>query len=169
MLKKTLLILIIFNLNSILSANDPSIKMEPVINLEIAKIMADACEKDQKQNGYRPVNIAIVDKGGDLVLFRRQSNAFLLSIDIAIKKAVSSAGIPYPTRTIEEIVYGKKDGTPGRVPGLVHSKNIVAFPGGLPIKTKGGLLLGAIGVSGATGDQDEQCAAAAITSIKKYL
>ena len=49
MLKKILPILIIFNLNSILSANDPSIKMEPVINLEIAKIMADACEKDQKK------------------------------------------------------------------------------------------------------------------------
>ena len=45
-----------------------------------------------------------------------------------------------PTRTIQDIVYGK-DGKPGRVPGLAHSKNIVAFPGGLPIKTKNGILL----------------------------
>ena len=168
MLKKILIIVMLFSLNFNLSAIDPTIKMEPVINLDIAKIMADACEKDQKSNGYRPVNIAIVDKGGELVLFRRQNNAFLLSIDIAIKKAISSAGIPYPTRTIAEIVYGK-DGKPGRVPGLVHSKNIVAFAGGLPIKTKNNKLLGGIGISGATGDEDEQCAKAAINAIQDYL
>jgi len=168
MLKKILLILIILNLYSILSANDPSIKMQPVINLEIAKIMADACESHQKKTGYRPVNIAIVDAGGDLVLFRRQNNAFLLSIDIAMAKANSSAGIPMPTRAIQDIVYGK-DGKPGRVPGLAHSKNIVAFPGGMPIKTKNGILLGAIGVSGATGDEDEQCANAALLVIDEYL
>ena len=142
--------------------------MHPIISLDIAKIMANACENHQKNNGYRPVNIAIVDRGGDLVLFRRQNNSFLLSIDIAISKANSSAGIPYSTRKIQEIVYGK-DGKKGRVPGLAHSKSIVAFPGGLPIKTKSGFLLGAIGVSGATGDQDEQCAEAAISAISDHL
>ena len=151
-------------------AADPTLKLKPVINLSLAKKMADACEVDQQNNGYNPVNIAIVDSGGDLVLFRRQNNAFLLSIDIAQKKAKSSAGIPYPTRKIEEIVYGKKDGMPGRAPGLAHSKDIVAFAGGLPIKTKDdGILIGAIGVSGATADQDEACAAAAIKAVEKFL
>ena len=65
-------------------------------------------------------------------------------------------------------MYGK-DGKPGRVPGLVHSKNIVAFAGGLPIKTKNDQLLGGIGISGATGDEDEQCAIAAINAIQDYL
>ena len=150
-------------------AEELSLNFKPVINLSVAKAMADACEKDQERNGYNPVNIAIVDSGGDLVLFRRQNNAFLLSIDIAQKKAKSSAGIPYPTRKIEEIVYGKKDGKPGRAPGLAHSKDIVAFAGGLPIKTKKGHLLGAIGISGATADQDEECAAAAIRAIDHIL
>ncbi len=168
MLKKYLIFLILFNFNLLAFAQDKSLKMKPVINLEIAKIMADACESHQKKKGYRPVNIAIVDAGGDLVLFRRQNNAFLLSIDIAIAKANSSAGIPVSTRTIQDIVYGK-DGNPGRVPGLAHSKNIVAFPGGMPIKTKNSTLLGAIGVSGASGDEDEQCANAAISAIEKYL
>ena len=149
-------------------ADNLALNSKPVINLSVAKIMADACEADQKKSGYNPVNIAIVDTGNDLVLFRRQNNSFLLSIDIAIAKANSSAGIPVPTRTIQDIVYGK-DGKPGRVPGLAHSKNIVAFPGGLPIKTKNGILLGAIGVSGATGDEDEQCANAALLSIDEYL
>ena len=168
MLKKIFIFLILFNFSFITFGQDNSIQMKPVINLKIAKIMADACENHQKKTGYRPVNIAIVDSGGDLVLFRRQNNSFLLSIDIAIAKANSSAGIPVPTRTIQDIVYGK-DGKPGRVPGLAHSKNIVAFPGGLPIKTKNGTLLGAIGVSGATGDEDEQCANAALLAVDEYL
>ena len=168
MLKKYFIFFIFFNFTYITFAQDKSIKMKPVINLEIAKIMAYACESHQKKTGYRPVNIAIVDSGGDLVLFRRQNNSFLLSIDIAIAKANSSAGIPVPTRTIQDIVYGKDD-KPGRVPGLAHSKNIVAFPGGLPIKTKNGTLLGAIGVSGATGDEDEQCANAALLAVDEYL
>ena len=168
MLKKYFIFFIFFNFTCITFAQDKSIKMKPVINLEIVKVMADVCESHQKKTGYRPVNIAIVDSGGDLVLFRRQNNSFLLSIDIAIAKANSSAGIPVPTRTIQDIVYGK-DGKPGRVPGLAHSKNIVAFPGGLPIKTKNGTLLGAIGVSGATGDEDEQCANAAVLAVDEYL
>ena len=168
MLRKYFIFFIFFNFSFLTFAQDNSIKMKPVISLEIAKIMADACENHQMKTGYRAVNIAIVDAGGDLVLFRRQNNSFLLSIDIAVAKANSSAGIPVPTRTIQDIVYGK-DGKPGRVPGLAHSKNIVAFPGGLPIKTKNGILLGAIGVSGATGDEDEQCANAALLSIDEYL
>ena len=83
-------------------------------------------ESHQKKTGYRPVNIAIVDAGGDLVLFRRQNNAYLLSIDIAIKKANSSAGIPVPTRVIEELVYGK-DKTGGVIPGLAFSKDLVGI------------------------------------------
>ncbi len=151
-----------------LSADGHALKSKPVINLSMAKVMADACEADQKKSGYAPINIAIVDAGGDLVLFRRQNDAFLLSIDIATKKAISSAGIPFPTRLVEQLVYGK-DGKPGVIPGLAHSKDIVAFAGGLPIKTKSGVLLGAIGVSGATADEDEQCAAAAIKAVDNIL
>ena len=149
-------------------ADGHALKMKPVINLSVAKIMADACEADQKKSGYSPINIAIVDDGGDLVLFRRQNDAFLLSIDIATKKAISSAGIPFPTRLVGELVYGK-NGKPGVVPGLAHSKDIVAFAGGLPIKTKSGVLIGAIGVSGASADEDEQCATAAIKAIEEVL
>ena len=161
-----LLLSLTFSVNAM--ADGHAIQSKPVINLAVAKMMADACEADQKNSGYSPINIAIVDAGGDLVLFRRQNDAFLLSIDIATKKAISSAGIPFPTRLVEELVYGK-DGKPGIIPGLAHSKDIVAFAGGLPIRTKDGVLLGAIGVSGATADQDEQCAAAAIKAIEGVL
>ena len=167
MLKK--IVIIIFMISSFKAyADGHALNSKPVINLSVAKLMADACEADQKKNGYNPINIAIVDTGNDLVLFRRQNDAYLLSIDIAIKKANSSAGIPVPTRVIEELVYGK-DKTGGVIPGLAFSKDLVAFAGGLPIRTKSGVLLGAIGVSGASADEDEQCAAAAINAIEDIL
>ena len=165
---KIILFIILLPLNFNAFADGHALKNKPIINLSMAKVMADACEADQKKNNYNPVNIAIVDAGNDLVLFRRQNDAYLLSIDIATKKAKSSAGIPFPTRLVEELVYGK-DGKPGIIPGLVHSKDIVAFAGGLPIRTKSGVLLGAIGVSGATADEDEKCAAAGIKAIEGML
>ena len=68
---------------------------------------------------------------------------------------------------IGEIVYGK-DGNPGPVPGLVHS-DVVAFAGGLPIRNSTGALVGAIGISGATADQDEDCARAAVEAIASAI
>ncbi len=104
MKNKILLLILMLPLSFVLFADGHALKSKPVINLSMAKVMADACEADQKKSGYAPINIAIVDAGGDLVLFRRQNDAFLLSIDIATKKAISSAGIPFPTRLIEELV-----------------------------------------------------------------
>ena len=167
MIKKILIIMLLIS-GVKAFADGHALNSKPVINLSVAKIMADACEADQRMGGYNPVNIAIVDTGNDLVLFRRQNDAYLLSIDIAIKKANSSAGIPVPTRVIEELVYGK-DKSGGVIPGLAFSKDLVAFAGGLPIRTKSGVLLGAIGVSGASADEDEQCAAAAIKAIEDIL
>ena len=138
----------------IFDTNSYALDTKPILSLSLAKKMADACEVAQEKAGYRKINIAIVDAGADLILFRRQDGAFLGSIDIALDKAISSARIPYPTRSIGEIAFGK-DGKPGSAPGIAHSPGLVAFAGGLPIKTKDGVLIGAIGVSGASADEDE--------------
>lgn len=139
----------------------------PLLTLDMAKKMADACEAAQKELGLPKINIAIVDRGADLVLFRRQDDAFLGSVKIAIDKARSSASIPFPTRTIQELVYGK-EGQPGVIPGLAHS-DIVAFAGGLPVVNASGVLVGAVGISGASADQDEDCAKAALAAIVDEL
>ncbi|MGI9334943.1 MAG: GlcG/HbpS family heme-binding protein [Gammaproteobacteria bacterium] len=54
------------------------------------------------------------------------------------------------------------------MPGLAHVDDVMAFPGGLPIKA-GDVLVGAIGVSGATGDQDEECAQAGLDAVAEML
>ena len=137
------------------------------VDLETAKSMADACEAKAAEEGWK-MNIAVVDAGADLVLFRRMEGAFLGSIDIAQMKARSSAMFPFPTRGLGEIAFGK-GGEPGGTPGLAFVPGLAAFPGGLPVMTAGGEHVGAIGVSGGTGDQDEACAQAALDAVKDRL
>jgi uncharacterized protein GlcG (DUF336 family) len=83
-------------------------------------------------------------------------------------KANTSAGLPFPSRLVGELAFGK-DGQPGRVPGIADIPGVAAFPGGLPIVTSDGQHIGGIGVSGATGDQDEECAAAGLAAVKDML
>ncbi len=137
------------------------------VELAIAKQMAEACEAKAGQEGWK-MNIAVVDDGADLVLFRRMDGAFLGSVDIAQMKAETSARLPFPTRALGEIAFGK-EGQPGTTPGIAMVPGIAAFPGGLPIKAADGSLLGAIGVSGGTGDQDELCAQAGLDAVVDQL
>ena len=135
--------------------------------LAMAKQMADGCEAKAGKESWK-MNIAVVDDGANLVLFRRMDGAFLGSGQIAQMKAQSSAKLPFPTRAIAEIAFGK-DGKPATTPGLALVPGIIAFPGGLPIKRADGTLLGAIGVSGGTADQDEMCSQAGLDTIADKL
>ena len=137
------------------------------VDLATAKEMADACEARATQEGWK-MNVAVVDGGADLVLFRRMDGAFLGSVEIAQMKARSSALFPFPTRGLGEIAFGK-DGEPAGTPGLAFVPGLAAFPGGLPVKTADGTHIGAIGVSGGTGDEDEACAQAALDAVKDRL
>lgn len=143
-----------------------AIEQRPMLTLKEANKMADACEAFAKKKGWRPVNIAIVDSGGNLKLFRRQDDAFIGSIDIAQLKANSSSKIPVPTRALGDKLAYKN---PNRPHGIQFVPGIAVFPGGLPIKMADGKLVGAIGVSGATSDQDEECAQAGINAIAGKL
>jgi uncharacterized protein GlcG (DUF336 family) len=85
-------------------------------------------------------------------------DAFLGSIQIAQLKANTSASFPFSTKQVGEIAAT-------RVPGIAHVPGLVTFEGGLPIKTAAGAHIGAIGVSGATADQDGVCAQAALDAV----
>jgi len=143
-----------------------AVEQRPMLTLKEANKMADACEAFAKKKGWRPVNIAIVDSGANLKLFRRQDDAFIGSIDIAQLKAKSSARIPVPTRALGDKIAYKN---PMRPHGVQFVPGIAVFPGGLPIKMANGKVVGAIGVSGATSDQDEECAQAGINAIAGKL
>ena len=103
-----------------------------------------------------PMNIAIVDAGTNLVSFHRMDNAWLGSIDIAQKKARTSR---YFDMNSGEI--GKLSQPGGPLYNIEHSNGgLITFPGGVLLKDKTGNIVGAIGVSGGSVDQDHAVATA---------
>ena len=142
-----------------------SLGSKPYLTLEMAEKMADACENIAKESNWRPVNIAIYDDGANLKLFRRQDNSFLHSIEIAHLKAKTSAGLPMSSRALGDLAYQD----PKRPHGIEQVSGLVVFAGGLPIMTQSNTHIGGIGVSGATADQDEECAKTAIDAVSDLL
>ena len=136
-------------------------EMRPTLSIATAKKMADACEAKAKTEGWKMI-IAVVDDGGNLKYFRRMDGAFLGSIQIAQLKANTSAAFPVTTKQLTEVA-------DKQVPGLVHVPGFLMIEGGAPIITGKGVHIGAIGVSGASAEQDGICAQTAVESIKSDL
>lgn len=108
-----------------------------------------------------PVNIAVVDSGGNLKAFNRMDDAFLGSIDIAIKKAVTARYFNMSTRALGE---ASQVGKP--LYGIEASNHgLILFAGGLLLVDKNDVVIGAIGVSGGSVDEDESIAKAGAASL----
>tara|TARA_B100001540_G_scaffold269264_1_gene251839 strand:+ start:78 stop:605 length:528 start_codon:yes stop_codon:yes gene_type:complete len=109
----------------------------------------------------RAVNIVVADNGGNVVASLRMNGAMLMSYDIARDKAFTSAATGAPTGVLYDVLV---DAGPGVLAGIVKREGIAAFGGGLPILSNG-ILLGAIGVSGASEEEDIICAQAGIDAL----
>ena len=108
------------------------------------------------------MDIAVVDAGGNLKAFARMDGAWLGSIDIAIKKAKTARYFDMPTGEI-----GKLSQPGGPLYNIEHSNGgLITFPGGIPIKDKDGNVIGAIGVSGSTVENDHTVAEAGVNAVK---
>src|SRR5262245_507306 len=123
------------------------------LNIATAKKIAAATLAECQKNSWN-VAVAVVDTHGYLVYFERMENTQYASIDIAIGKAKSAATYRRPTRAFAEVI--NKGG-----PATATLPGVFASPGGLPLMVDG-KVTGAVGVSGVTGDQDEQCAKAGV-------
>jgi uncharacterized protein GlcG (DUF336 family) len=116
----------------------------------VAAARAKAQEIDVK------MDIAVVDAGANLKAFARMDGAWLGSIDIAIRKARTARFFDMPTGEI-----GKLSQPGGSLFGIEHSNGgLISFPGGVPIRNRGGTVIGAIGVSGSTVENDQAVAEA---------
>lgn len=131
-----------------------------VLTSEVAREIVDKAEEKAKEIGVR-VCIAVVDDGGNLVEFRRMTGAPILSIGIAQNKAYTAVAFGLPTGKWYELI---KD-EPPLLHGIVHTPKLVIFAGGVPIKVNG-QVIGGVGVSGATAQQDEEIAMAGISAIE---
>jgi glc operon protein GlcG len=129
--------------------------------------MAAGCEAKAKQENWK-MNIAVVNDRTNLIYFQHMDGALLGSIYISQQKAITAANFPVPTRGIGEAAFGA-NGKPEMAPGIAFVPGGVAFPGGLPIMTGSRAQIGAIGVSGGTPDQDEECAKAGLNAAADDL
>ncbi|RBW60788.1 heme-binding protein [Tenacibaculum sp. E3R01] len=107
------------------------------------------------------MNIAVVDAGANLVAFTRMDGAWLGSLDISIKKAKTARFFDMNTGVIGEL---SQPG--GSLFNIEHSNNgLITFPGGVPIKDSEGTIIGAIGVSGSSVENDHTVAEAGASAI----
>src|SRR3954471_12665612 len=127
-----------------------------VLSLEVARQLAAAAEKNARDNKWN-VCIAIVDDGGHLIFFQRLDGTQTGSVLVSQRKAQTAIGFKRPSKTFEEGVAGGRNallGLPGAVP----------LEGGVPL-TLDGEMVGAIGVSGVTAQQDGMIAQAGADSL----
>lgn len=131
-----------------------------MIKLEDARRVIAAAEKKAKEIG-QPMNIAVADEGGNLICHVRMDGAWLGSIDISIKKAYTSRAFDIATK---DLASHSQSG--GQFFGI-HASNdgkVMIFAGGIPLK-KDGKIIGAIGVSGGSGEQDHIVAEAGASAL----
>ncbi len=125
------------------------------ITLDQARQVIAAAEKKAGEIG-QPMNVAVVDEGGNLLAFARMENAWRGSIDIAINKAFTSRAFDIATIDLAD------NAQPGQQFYGIHVSNggrIMIFAGGIPLK-RGGAVIGAVGVSGGSKEQDQSVAEA---------
>lgn len=107
------------------------------------------------------MNIAVVDAGANLVAFARMDGAWLGSLDISIKKAKTARFFDMNTGTIGEL---SQPGGP--LFNIEHSNGgLISFPGGIPVKNEAGDVIGAIGVSGSSVENDHAVAEAGTKAL----
>jgi uncharacterized protein GlcG (DUF336 family) len=132
------------------------------ISTEAALAAVHAAVKAGAEMGCK-VNAAVVDAGGHLVAFLRENGAFLHSVGIAQDKAYTAVSFGMPSARLYELI---KD-NPALRDGMAQRDRLVAFAGGFPISIDGNLI-GGIGVSGASEEQDCLCAQAGLAAIQSY-
>jgi uncharacterized protein GlcG (DUF336 family) len=131
------------------------------ISLAQAQAVIDAAVK-KSHDMHLSMDIAVVDAGGNLKAFARMDTAWLGSIDIAIKKARTARYFDMPTGEI-----GKLSQPGGPLYQIeVSNGGLITFPGGVPLRNSSDVIIGAVGVSGSTVDNDHAVAQAAAGAVK---
>jgi glc operon protein GlcG len=130
----------------------------PSIDLERAKRVAGAAVAEAARNQWA-MAIAIVDTAGLLVYFEKMDDTQVGSVRVAMDKARSAALFKRPTKVFQDALAGGGAGL-----RILKIREAIPVEGGLPIVV-GGRIVGAIGVSGGTSEQDGQCAQAGTAAV----
>jgi uncharacterized protein GlcG (DUF336 family) len=130
------------------------------VSLGEARRVIEAGEKKAQEIG-QPSNIAVVDHGGNLVAHIRMDDAWLGSVDISVNKAFTARAFDISTKDLAD------NAGPGQQFFGIHASNggrVMIFAGGIPLR-RDGRVIGGVGVSGGTGEQDQAVAEAAVAGL----
>lgn len=146
-------------INLIDEDNKEKIKTKEFLNREDAEIILKGCIEKAIEIGI-PMVICVTDNSGNIIILERMDDALLGSLDIATGKAYTAAILKMPTNTLKDLAEPN-----GELYGIGNLPKVITFGGGFPIKS-GDKVIGAVGVSGGTVEEDMSVA---IAGIEYYL
>lgn len=133
----------------------PWVSERPCLNAAGAERLRAAAVAEGARLGLR-LSVAVVDAGGSLLAFHRADGAMPASAEVALGKAASAVAFARPSGELEDVL--------GRRPAFATIPDRIMMRGGLPLRIDG-QVAGAVGVSGASPEQDEAVAAAALAAL----
>jgi len=130
------------------------------LTLAQASTIVDTALKTARDRKFQPLTVAVLDAGGHLVAFKREDKSGILRFDIAYGKAWGALGMGFGSRTLAE----RAAATPQFFTMLAAASGgrMICNPGGILIRDSAGDVIGAVGISGDTADNDEICGIAGI-------
>lgn len=134
------------------------------ISLEAAKKLIEKVEEYSRSQGMQAV-IAVCGPDGNPIAVHVMDGAFLVSFDVAVKKAYTAAAVKMSTLELGELI---KPGATFQGLDQIEGDKMVFFGGGVPLKS-GGRMIGALGVSGGTGDEDDRLAQYGLRVLEEVL
>lgn len=132
------------------------------LTLELANRIIAACLAKGRSDGFKPLTIAVLDPGGHPIAFQREDGSANLRPAIAIAKASGALGLGISSRAIGAIATER----PTFIASLhaLAPGGLVPAAGGVIVEAQDGAVIGAVGVTGDTSDNDELCALAGIAA-----
>jgi uncharacterized protein GlcG (DUF336 family) len=131
-----------------------------MLTLAQASTILDTALKKGREKNFAPLTVAVLDAGGHLVAFKREDKSGILRFDIAFGKAWGALGMGFGSRSLFE----RAEKAPMFFTTLAAASGgrVVTNPGGVLIRDAAGNVIGAVGISGDTSDNDELCGIAGI-------
>jgi uncharacterized protein GlcG (DUF336 family) len=132
------------------------------LSLAQASTILDVAFKTGRDAKLQPLSVAVLDAGGHLVAFKREDKSGILRFDIAFGKAWGALGMGFGSRNLA----GRAAKTPQFFTMLAAASGgrMITNPGGVLIRDSAGDVIGAVGISGDSADNDEKCAIAGIAA-----
>lgn len=130
------------------------------LTLATAATIVDEALAEARRQNLAPLAVAVLDAGAHLIAFKREDESSLLRPQIAVAKASGALGMGYGSRELAK----RANAAPIFYSALfaISGGAMAPSPGGVLIRNAGGLVIGAVGISGDTGDADEACAIAGV-------